>query len=307
MELGIPIPTRKFDPARDGDPQLFVENANEDRRHDPQEVRRRRAQARRKRIAEKRQEGKSLRDIAEEEMIGKTQVERDLRASGVPWGGTPENERSLAGKTSGNGTKDESLYQGNHTSENPGPDKPSVEEKITGRDGKTYPAKRKPKRKRSGRQKAKADTEQPPEAPLAQAQSGAGTDKDSESSPTDEVDELCDEAGQPLPPQAYEAFNQLPQIRKFLRLLDGAAKECERIGRLTAGRRMHWSSAQASIRAARKTIHAGRPAYLCPYCDGKKKDCQTCDGHGWVTASTYDQRPEKAEERARKHLDARKR
>jgi hypothetical protein len=111
---------------------------------------------------------------------------------------------------------------------------------------------------------------------------------------------LFDEADKPVPPQAYGAFNQKSDLRVFLKMLDQAAKKCEAIGKSPVGIHMHWIAAQASIKSARKTLYAGRPAHVCPYCEGEKKDCRACRGHGFVTATSYEQRPEAQEAKGRK-------
>jgi hypothetical protein len=108
--------------------------------------------------------------------------------------------------------------------------------------------------------------------------------------------ELLDQAGQPLPPQAQEAFNQLPELRKLLQLMDHLAKEIERVGKMPVGLHMHWQSARSQIRAAKNTMRGGRPAYVCPYCNGKKKECQACYGNGWVTVTTYENAPAQMKE-----------
>jgi hypothetical protein len=69
------------------------------------------------------------------------------------------------------------------------------------------------------------------------------------------------------------------------------AKEIERIGNLPVGFHTHWQSARSEIRAAKKTMLGGRPAYACPYCRGEKKDCRVCYGHGFVATASYESAP----------------
>jgi hypothetical protein len=87
--------TPKFQQLPEGvDPETFVEVMNDRRRHEDAETLRRRAQARRERVAAARAEGMSQRAIAEQEGVSQTQVQRDLGAvtdTGVsvdPPGGT---------------------------------------------------------------------------------------------------------------------------------------------------------------------------------------------------------------------------
>jgi hypothetical protein len=109
-ELGMPVPTRDFDPATEGDPEVFVRNLNDDRRHETQEAIRQRRQDRVQRVTEARREGDSLRTIAEKEGISLGQAQRDVREAQVYPGDTPEPKDG----------------------------------KVTGRDGKKYAAKPKP-------------------------------------------------------------------------------------------------------------------------------------------------------------------
>lgn len=119
---------------------------------------------------------------------------------------------------------------------------------------------------------------------------------DDEDEESEEAAELFDQAEQLVPPQAFDAFNQLPNLRQLLSQMDRLAKEIETIGKTPVGKKTHWQSAQSQVRAARKTLNAGRPAYVCPYCRGKKTDCTACYGDGWVTAATYEQAPPEMKE-----------
>jgi hypothetical protein len=103
---------------------------------------------------------------------------------------------------------------------------------------------------------------------------------------------LLDEDGLDLPPQAVEAFNALPELRRLLKAMDDLGKEIERIGKSPLGACMYWDSARSSLKAARKTMYQGRPAHVCPYCKGKDPDCNACRGRGWVTKAMYEQRPD---------------
>lgn len=78
VELGIPVPTREFDPDTEGDPELFVENANDDRRHELPEVRQKRRAERIARVVQLRREGTSTREIADKVGISESQVRKDI-------------------------------------------------------------------------------------------------------------------------------------------------------------------------------------------------------------------------------------
>lgn len=107
---------------------------------------------------------------------------------------------------------------------------------------------------------------------------------------------LCDEADQELPEQAYPAFNQLPNLRDILARCDKLARDVEALASEPIGRCLHAQSAAAQIRAAKKTLKAGRPAMVCPYCRGDRSDCKACDGTGWVTETTWKQSPPEKQE-----------
>jgi hypothetical protein len=72
----------KFQQLREGvDPATFVEVMNDRRRHEDAETIRKRAQARRERVAQKRAEGQSTRQIAESEGVSQTQVREDIKVA----------------------------------------------------------------------------------------------------------------------------------------------------------------------------------------------------------------------------------
>jgi hypothetical protein len=70
--------------------EQWVGIANDHRRHETQEVLMRRAEERRARIAESRQEGMSTRAIAKEEGVSEAQVRRDLEKASTAPGGAVE-------------------------------------------------------------------------------------------------------------------------------------------------------------------------------------------------------------------------
>lgn len=108
--------------------------------------------------------------------------------------------------------------------------------------------------------------------------------------------DLLDEAEQAIPEQAYEAFNQIPEIRQLASQCEKLVKEVERVCLLPVGRCLTKTSIVSQIRSAKQSISGGKPAYVCPYCRGKKKDCTACAGHGWVTAHTWKQAPPEMKE-----------
>jgi hypothetical protein len=139
----------------------------------------------------------------------------------------------------------------------------------------------------------------------AAAQNGQPAAAQADAPKEDDEDEgtgagtLLDEDGLDLPPQAVEAFNALPELRKLLKAMDDLGKEIERIGKSPLGACMHWDSARSSLKAARKTMYQGRPAHVCPYCKGKDQECNACKGRGWVTRAVYEQRPKEQGRKAK--------
>jgi ParB-like chromosome segregation protein Spo0J len=167
---------------------------------------------------------------------------------------------------------------------------------VTDTKGRKQPAKRK-SRKSPGQKAGEAA-----QAVLNGQEREPGEEGDEETQTAEEPAELLDQAGQPLPPQAREAFNQLPELRKLLHQMDQLAKEIERVGKMAVGFHTYWQSARAHIRDAKSEMRSGQPAYVCPYCRGDKEDCRACKGRGFVTTTTYENAPPemKAIERAEK-------
>lgn len=110
------------------DPKLFVEKANEHRRHLSSEWLQKRRSERIERVKLRRSEGASTRKIANEEGVSQTQVMSDISSSG-------EHPCSPDTSATENGTYDEKKFA-NRT-----------RKKVKGRDGKTYQAGRKKKTK----------------------------------------------------------------------------------------------------------------------------------------------------------------
>jgi len=107
------------------DAKRFVERENENRKHFTQEFLAKKREERIERIAQARADGESTRTIAEREGVSQPQVLRDLASGDTPV--SPETQ-----KTQGKGHVE-------------GAEKPKNDQKVKGKDGKTYPAK-KPKK-----------------------------------------------------------------------------------------------------------------------------------------------------------------
>jgi hypothetical protein len=173
---------------------------------------------------------------------------------------------------------------------------PASEEESDQEGAEESPPKEQPNRKRgrppggTAAKKSRKRRQQAVPADNGHAESDAETVEEG----SDDASEIPvqDEGGTPLPLRAVEAFSRLPEWRAVCRTLDEAAREIGRLGKTPVGAHAHWQSAQSQLRSARKTLWAGRPAPACPYCRGEKDDCQACRGHGFVTASTYEQAKE---------------
>jgi ParB-like chromosome segregation protein Spo0J len=139
IAASVPFTIRHLPPETNAEEFAFRENVR--RRHNTADAAARRRQ-RQKEVVELRQGGASLREIANKVGVGETQVRRDL-ASQVRPEGAPD---SIISEENGKIT------------ERIAPPEPAEAPKVTGRDGKTYPAS-KPKTQPAEREPGD-DTEQ---------------------------------------------------------------------------------------------------------------------------------------------------
>ncbi len=238
--------------------EAFVRLANEERRHLTEAELTDKRQERLKRVAEKREEGRSLRTIAEEEEISVTQVQRDLEdvtASGVP-GGTPAT--------------------------------------VKGKDGKTYPAKK--LCDRCTRVGAVQDCEACKEARKKPPKSGKKvTGETSVKGDADEgeMERFKDAEGADVPNEAVPAFQAAKDIEAKCREIDAIIKAIEDISKGPGGRLIRFEAFKQSMKDAKGNLWANRPSHVCPYCHGKAKakPCECCGGAGWTAKHIYQQAP----------------
>ena len=116
-ELGIVPKVEEF-VGTEEEAAAFVESQNEHRRHLPAGEKKRLADERAVRVKAKRSEGKSIRTIAGEEGVSKSQVEKDLKKEPVhQWTPATEPEADVG-----------------EVIDTPEPTK------VTGKDGKKYPS-----------------------------------------------------------------------------------------------------------------------------------------------------------------------
>jgi transposase len=273
------------------DLEAYVESLNEHRRHLTLEQLEERRRQRLARVAEKRAEGKSTRQIAEEVGISQSQVVRDLGAadSGEPRG-SPE---------------------------------------ITGRDGKTYNPPKKPldiirqwategklgKRAAAelealGKSAHKRfvqlvkDGSSPADALKALSRE-PGNDRPPPPppKPAPPKGELRDQAGNVVPDRLRDVFaddglpnliDELEQVEAMVRpqsWIDRAAKLCDHHGFILIDKfSEHAWQALQSLQLAREALAAGLPHAVCPKCQGAERNgtvCRGCRGHGHVPHTRY--------------------
>jgi hypothetical protein len=110
QDLGIPLPIRDYDESIDGPLEQFVISQNDDRRHESQDMVANRRTERQLRIAEKKRKGKSVRTIAKEEGISKSQVQKDVESRlSTRW--TTETEPEAVTGTDGKKYKQKTAAQ----------------------------------------------------------------------------------------------------------------------------------------------------------------------------------------------------
>src|SRR5262249_3718991 len=73
----------------------------------------------------------------------------------------------------------------------------------------------------------------------APASPAPNADEGDEEDHAPDPEELLDEAGQSLPPQALAAFQQLPEVRKLLKRMDDLVRDIGEMGKSPAGVYMH--------------------------------------------------------------------
>ena len=134
--------------------------------------------------------------------------------------------------------------------------------------------------------KAAKATAQPPEV---QDKIAAGMDE----APPDEPPPVTDSVGEHIPDNLVPVFQRVGEITKLMyeiskiksKVLKAAAAKDGIWGRLNVG---EFTSRADSLRDALKAV---KPHAVCPYCKGGEKggakNCDACDGQGWVDVFTY--------------------
>lgn len=238
--------------------RAFIVSVNEHRRHLTLEWRQGRRQARIERIAQARRAGESLRTIAERERVSLRQVQLDIDAAAGVYPYTPEPE---------SGT-------------------------ITGRDGKSYPA-RPTLQPRSACDNAD-DAE--PDDTQAEPSSARQVEPTPASRPVDG-------AGLPIPDELLATFASNEKFDECLSLLRRAHSLLDDIAKGPGGDQLRYygrlqtvtSQSQTSefryvcndIKNTMRDLNWNRPfVCICPESkclDEPQATCKTCFGKGWTT------------------------
>ncbi len=254
--------------------EAWVEAVNDLRRHETQEMIQKRAATRRGRVAEARQEGQSIRQIAETEDVSIATVQRDL--AGVS-GDTPAPP---SGKVTGADNKKYDAQQ---------PDKPGDQY-----EGPIFCS----RCKRFGRETPKPGEQHCADCVEARKKPGGGkggkpTDNGS-SPPKKAPDATVDNEGEKLPSQALEAFAAVKAIKQWCQRVNELVKEAAEFIKGPAGRLMSLETVKSQLASGKGNVWANLPSHVCPYCTGKDKKCEVCKGQGWVAKHIWSQAPKKA-------------
>jgi hypothetical protein len=254
------------------DPEDFMREQNTTRRHQSNAELERIERGRAERIKKRLAQGQSTRTVAQAEGCSQTTVQRvKNKSANVDEKKTTEKSKNteksgVSGEPSGSPEKDAS------SSVDASSNGHSANGKVQGRDGKAYPGRKK-----------KGDSEE--EKPKHKEREPGSDDDDSE------LVEIKDKNGVVVPAQAYEAFSEAAELNKLLHDLDEIARRVKEFGAKKSSTFMSIQHSEEEIRGVRRTLHANRPSYVCPYCKAKKKDCRVCKGGGWITVDMYNRTP----------------
>jgi ParB-like chromosome segregation protein Spo0J len=277
LVAGVELRSRQYDgPTDEASLRAFVEDANEHRRHLTPEQRQELARLRAERVAAGKRQGKSNRQLAEEEKVSEAQVRKDLKKSGA----------HRCAPDSG---------------------------KVTGRDGKKYRAKKSkaappPESDRAeaggltlydGGEPAPADAVPPADPPC----------------PTDAVGiSVPDKLTATFESRARyaECRSLLAQLSKLVNEIasgPGGEHFCRELRLRKEGGKQVYRSEQ--VNDFREILSGCVPhSAVCPWClrdnDGKPtKKCKACAGLGWLDVRTWKQAPAEVRELAEKLAEGR--
>ncbi len=236
------------------DPRTYVECRNDKRRHETSEEK----QARIGRTAQARADGKSLRQIADEEGVSASQTRRDL-----------EDAKSTAPPHGAVGAENG---------------------KIIGKDGKTRPASpMRPRCDRCKRMWPEIDQSVTGCIRCIELRTTKPTKKIKKAqAPKTEV--VLDDAGEVVPQRLIEVFRMCPvfdqaalQLNRtsalFKQIEEGPTKDAKPINA-----NQHYRKYYFTFKSGRARLMAMRPSLVCKSCAGDGADgCLACGGSGWLT------------------------
>lgn len=274
---GVKAPTVEFKGTEE-EAAAFVRLANEERRHLATEWLEARRKERVVRVAEAKADGKSTRQIAEDEGVSQTQVVADLK---------------------------EAIEQGCSIEPDGG--------QVKAKGGRKYPSKRKPpspekklnklveqgKVSESTAEAVKSLPDEQKEKVVRHLAGGGMTPEDIERArdeadmevEAEQVEAAVDDLGRPLPERARSAFAGRVEVLRVCRLIDSARRAVESLASNPAAAFMRLHSPASQLKQAKDHLWANRPTHVCPYCKGEKDECDACKGRGWVYKSAYEQSP----------------
>jgi len=238
------------------------------------------------RIIEARQDGKSLRQIAEEQGVSKDTVARELeKAAQVSHHETPDSEKPAENE--------------DQPSENDQNGPPAAT--VTGRDGKAYRAKKPEWEKKLAKLLAKGKVTEdraaeiraiPLEADRLKVIDHLAHDCKT-TTPEEDAAEVKDDAGLPIPEHVLPAFEGRKEIRRVGRLFDSLIHEVEALKTNPGINPGILNGIVASVKNGKGSLVSNQASHICPYCHARKKkdECNACRGRGWVIKLIYDQAP----------------
>ncbi len=274
VELDLEPTFQKF--PKNKKPDDFVKTMNDIRRHEPEEVRKARRQKRIERVAAAKEEGQTTREIAEQAGVSESQVRRDLDESK---------------------DKDTSAPQG--------AEKPSDLPSETHQNSpKNHPPKDSQILCVGCQRRSRKGQDLPRNCPDCKELRKGGNGQVKEEPKVEEAVPVKDAEGHIVPGGCVEAFVNLAKFEELQTLCRQMQKGIDELVRLSGGEQLRrcvqtTSSGENTIYKSqhlnelKRDIKGYKPHSVCPWCKGKKKDCQKCDQTGWVSKLTWDNAEEK--------------
>ncbi len=100
-----------------------------------------------------------------------------------------------------------------------------------------------------------------------------------------------DDEGQPVPKGLADVFAAASEFEDHARTLTKIQKWAEEVAEQEQGFWFHAQSFVADLNNAKQALRFNKPYAVCPYCQAKKKNCDACKGHGFVSKGIYKAAP----------------